>query len=231
MMFTVMRTNCKVIICFISLTALLGCGRYPPKSEELILYNDILNAIIDKYYIYCLNGSDEQFLKQYADGLIDEFTFSAKIDSLKESRKNTQPKCVLDYSDEFDIFAANELKEVRHYIKLTIEANLNNTFIMEYFKDESVESVVDTLSKAARLNPENLIVPSIHVVPYVNGSHFGNGIGVVAISRAYFNRRFDKAILYYEFYCGLLCGKSQVMFVDKVNGHWKAINYLSVGDI
>lgn len=226
-----MRTNCHIFVLFSFLAILFGCNTYQSQNEEQAIYKDFLNEIVDRYYIYCLNDADEKFLKQYSDGIIDEAAFSARIDSLKEIRKGMEPKCTIDYIGEFDIFTPSEEKVVSPYIKATIDSNLNNTFLLKYFKDSSIEIIVATLSKPIQFNVDSLTVPYMQVVPYIKGTHFGKGIGVLAISKAYFNEKYDKAILYYEFYCGPLCGRSEVVLISKVDDHWKVMSYLRVGDI
>ncbi|MEV4881968.1 hypothetical protein MRBLMN1_000431 [Chitinophaga ginsengisegetis] len=49
-------------------------------------------------------------------------------------------------------------------------------------------------------------------------------IGRIKLSAICFNRQHNRGILYYEFRCGWLCGKGEVLVIEKTTNCWRIAN-------
>jgi hypothetical protein len=216
------------IWCALLVTA-MGCKNHFSKEDELKLYNTVVDQIIyDNYYQSCL-ANDNKLHQDFLSGKIPEPAYLKIVDSLKAIRKMHGPKCKVDYTDRLGVLTKDSVFD--NDIKLYIIDNLKDTFFVSHFGNASNDDVLDKLSKPANLNLSDLQINYMDMVPHDNSTPYGNGIGLIAISKIYFNEKFNKAILYYEFLCGPLCGKGEVVFIDKVSNGWKVVGYGRVFDI
>lgn len=204
---------------------LAGCGHQQEdvsKEEKLSVYNAVLDEfIMDDHYRACAgNEMTEKIHQDYVNGAIDELTYLSMADSLKEAVRKGDPKCVLTYSEEIGIiYKSNKISDA---LKVSMRESLKDKFFTDHFRGVSIGSVLDTVSVTARLDVEDFAVSYLEVVPYEEKNKpFGNGIGVIGFSKIYFNETRDKAILYYEFICGVKCASGEVVFIEKVHDQWK----------
>jgi hypothetical protein len=220
----------KVLLCYLSLAVTMGCNNQLSKQEELNVYNTILDQIIyDNYFKFCLRNDQTLRIDQdFSSGLIDEPSYLRIVDSLKLIRKKNGPTCKIDYVDEFGIHTKDTIfdEEIRH----SIETNLKEAFFIDHFDNISLDEAFDRLTKPADLDISELKIQYMEVVAHEKSTTYGKGVGVIAISRLLFNDKFDKAIVYYEFNCGRLCGHGQLIFTEKNNGTWKIIEYKRLWD-
>lgn len=224
----------KSILYVVIATLLFGCEPVANVSKEdrLKLYNDALDQIItENYFQHCLDFDEkvEAIQRDFTQGKMDSLTYLRIGDSLKEVRKTTLPKCVLDYADEFQIFTTGH--GLNDNIRNSITGGLSDTFISN-FANVSVKAIVDTLSQTARLNVKDLATSYLEIIPYTKRPHrpYGDGMGVISFSRTYFSKEADKAILFYEFNCGPKCGSGEIVFLERANGKWKIVEYKRIWD-
>lgn len=225
-----MKSMVFSIVVFLS----FGCQPVSEVSQDdrLKLYNDALDQIItDNYFQHCLDP--DEGLKIMWDGFIhgkiDSLRYLAGKDSLVSVRKRTLPKCVLDYSNEFQILTQAHVLDEN--IKSSIAESLNDPFVND-FVNGSVETIIDTLSQTVQLNVRDLVIGYLEVVPYTRKPFkpYGEGIGVISFSRIYFDEKGSKAILFYEFNCGPKCGSGEIVFLERENGKWKIVEYKRIWD-
>ncbi|MEJ7646701.1 MAG: hypothetical protein WKF87_19045 [Chryseolinea sp.] len=203
-------------------------------DEKVKLYGDVLDQLItEHFYQLCLppNEVTDSARSDFFNNKITEEKFLRIGDSLKRIRKNALPRCVVDYTNEFQIF--RDVDELPADIIATINERLKGDFIDEHFKGEAMSTVTDSLSKPAELRAADLAVGYMEIVP--RGARkdkpYGEGIGVFALSRVYFNSQADRAILYYEFTCGPKCGLGDVVFLEKTINMWAVIEYKRVWEL
>lgn len=53
-------------------------------------------------------------------------------------------------------------------------------------------------------------------------------VGIFEISEVGFNQTKDKAVVYYEWFCGSLCGDGNLAILRKENGNWKIEEILNL---
>lgn len=204
---------------------LAGCGRRQEearKEERLAVYSDVLDQLMmDDYYRLCAgNELIEKIHDDYINGAINELTYLSVTDSLKEAVRKANPKCVLVYHNEIGIILPT--KKISDDMKASMREGLTDKFFTDHFSDVSIESVLDSVSVTARLSAKDLSVSYLEILPYgeKNGQP-GDAVGVIGFSKIYFNKTFDKAILYYEFFCGEKCASGKMVFVEKGHDKWK----------
>jgi len=214
----------------------MGCEsvREVKYDEKLKLYNDVLDQVVyDNYFERCLqrDARMDSARSNFYRGKLTEEQFNRVRDSLITVRKNELPRCVIDYTNEFQIFrSAHELPED---IRATIAERLKGEFFDDHFPDGSLQAAADSISKPAKFTASQLEVDHMDMVP--NGSQkdkpYGEGIGVVAFSNLYFNPPGDRAVLFYEFTCGPSCGMGEVLFLEKDGDLWMITQYNRVWEM
>ena len=203
-------------------------------DEKLKLYGDVLDQVItEHFYDLCMppNEVRDTARSDLFKGKITEVKFLRISDSLKRIRKNALPKCVVDYTNEFQIFS--DVDELPDDIKATINERLKGKFFDDNFTNESISTVTDSISKPAELRAADLAVEYMEIRSWITRQDkpYGEGIGVIALSTVYFNSQADKAVLYYEFTCGPYCGSGDVVFLEKTVNMWAVIEYKRVWEL
>jgi len=151
-------------ISIVILILLLKCdsGSNPSREEKHLLYNDVLSQIVnDNYYQMCIEFDNrvEGMYRDLVAGKIDSTTYIKVMDSLKVIRKKTNPKCVIDYTKEFQIFTAGHA--LSDDIKFSMTESLKDSFLIKHFIDVSAKAIVDTLSQTAQLDAKDLAISEI----------------------------------------------------------------------
>lgn len=194
-----------ILICVFLLS---GCRT--PYDEELRIkfYNDVLEEVINQYPPYCSNVDENASLL---------------------NAHNNPIKCTLDYTTQLGFFHRDH--QLHDEIS-SIKAALKDKFIKKYFDTTSIDDIVDTLSSAAGITAAQLKNNNLEIVPYtIRGKNiYGTDIGVLGFSKIYFDKKGDKAIVYYEFVCGGKCARGEVIFVTKKLNGWKVITYERIWD-
>jgi hypothetical protein len=201
------------------------------RNDKLNLYNDALCQIIDEnYFQFCVDFDVTSTLrKNLISGDIDSSRYLVIVDSLKSARRGTLPKCVLDYSNEFQIFTPARVLDST--IKMSIAVSLETSFVNDYF-DGSIDAIIDTLSQTAELQIRDLLVDYLEIVPYARKPYrpFGDGIGVISLSKVLFDATGRRAILFYEFNCGPRCGSGKIVFLERSMDKWNIVGQKRVWD-
>lgn len=216
----------------IAVFLLFGCQPVSEISQDdrLNLYNDALDQIItDNYFRHCLDVDEglKTMWDDFIHGKIDSLRYLAGKDSLVSVRKRILPKCVLDYSNEFQILAQTHVLDKN--IKSSIAESLKDPFV-DGFVNKS--AIIDTLSQIAQLSVRDIVIDYLEVVPYTRKPFkpYGEGMGVISFSRTYFDEKGGKAILFYEFNCGPKCGAGEIVFLERESGRWKIVEYKRIWD-
>jgi hypothetical protein len=201
------------------------------RNDKLNLYNDALRQIMDEnYFKFCVDFDvTSRLRKNLISGNIDSNRYLVIVDSLKSARRGTLPKCVLDYSNEFQIFTPARVLDSA--IKMSIAASLRTSFVDDHF-DGSIDTIIDTLSQTAELQTGDLLVDYLEIVPYARKPYrpFGNGIGVISLSKVFFDATGRRAILFYEFNCGPRCGSGKIVFLERSMNRWSIIGQKKIWD-
>jgi hypothetical protein len=200
----------------------------------MIVYNNVLDQIIyDNFFERCLHldGRLDSARSKFYRGKLTEDQFKRVRDSLSTIRKNEIPKCKLNFTDEFQIFRT--VHEFPDDIRATITERLKGSFYDDNFPTGSLPAAADSISKPATFSATDLALEYMDVIPNnaKKDKPFGDGIGVVAFSKLYFNRPGDKAVLFYEFTCGPSCGVGEVLFLQKGADTWEVAEYNRVWEM
>jgi hypothetical protein len=184
----------------------------------------------ENYFKFCVDFDvTSRLRKNLISGNIDSNRYLVIVDSLKSARRGTLPKCVLDYSNEFQIFTPARVLDSA--IKMSIAASLRTSFVDDHF-DGSIDTIIDTLSQTAELQTGDLLVDYLEIVPYARKPYrpFGDGIGVISLSKVFFDATGRRAILFYEFNCGPRCGSGKIVFLERSMNRWSIIGQKKIWD-
>lgn len=227
-----MKVAIQIFLCCLLFEAVIGCKNFDSEEGGLKFYSTVLDQIVyDNYFKYCLEDEGVGRIDStFSAGLIGEAQYVAIVDSLKLIRKVSGRKCRIEYSDQLGVHTRDSIFD--DDIKQSIQEILGDNFFKGHFENLPINSVLDKLSRPAKFDISRLQIPYMDFVRHDRSTTgiYGRGIGVIAVSEIYFSDNYDKAILYYEFNCGPLCGHGQLVFLGKEGSEWKILEYKRVWD-
>ncbi|UII75472.1 hypothetical protein LV716_14570 [Flagellimonas sp. HMM57] len=192
----------KLYGCFaFSIFILIGCNSNDKnESLQIGIVNDVFLELvgdIHKYQTY------EDFEKEYYMKTTDSLTYEQLY-----SKYNNQDKKFLANGK---ILLDNHLKKLdSNDIEQLYVGDLYDEFIVG--NQTSIEFDINQITKKGNYEVLNGSSNNIEV---------GNGVSRVGFSRAYFNYAGDKAILFFEIFCGEYCYKKKIVTVKKHAGSGK----------
>jgi hypothetical protein len=190
------------LACFI----VSSCAR----ADKANIYNDLIDDLITKGSIYPTPPTKEDekrwgnLWERYPDSHFDQDVYKRLQDSTVCSIKDAEPKWTLLYIEEMKY--ADYWPEYGH--------SWIEDFFDEDFPITGKESMIDTLSTLANVKYDDLNVRYLDIFQSINEDR--NGPCTLAFSKAFFNKKGDKAIVYYEW-----CNRGEVLYVTDISGKWK----------
>jgi len=206
--------------------------------DEMEVYNDILNDLIENYFYNRFLGENKIDLmrKYYFTKEIDSSTYINTIATLTKELKN-------DPSKRKTIFLKTNLKETSFTID-DFEFIRRSKHIDDFLKNLRTEGIIDSLNRFnSRLKPSDFDLQLARIKEFkkqkkVDISKLSlkeiakiyrqdplrNEIGVFAFSKLFLNSSKDTGLLYYFFNCGPKCGVSAVLLFQKKAEKWKIVD-------
>lgn len=204
-----------------------------PYNEELKLYNEALDQIITTYCkSHCLLQSDSEFVENINDafyhGKIDPDKYYRTADSLFAHRKTQLPKCVMEYSPFFYASQSMTSKDMQSAVTYVLQ----DDFFTEHFSNTPMTTVIDTLLQNTTFDWKTISLPYMRFVAHdtLDQKHlYGDtGVGVIALSKIYFSKERDHAILFFEFKSSPNFQRGEIVFLEKTWGYWKAVAFRNI---
>lgn len=189
-----------------------------------------MEQILSDNFWGCLDANaQEKLLDDFYQKKVDSATYYRLLDSLIGERKKQEPKCIVDYYDEFGYMYEEGFKEIDVSV-IHLEATLNDNFVKRNFSSVSIKAILDSISRISNLKADDFSVPFMEIVPHERRKYrpWGEGIGVISLSNVYIDK--NKAILYYEFGCGPKCGRGEVLFLVKFQEKWRVYKHNRMWD-
>lgn len=186
---------------------IIGCNSNEyHESRHIDIINDVFLELVGDVHKY---QTYEDFEKEYHSMVI--------IDSLTYEQLyaiyNNRNKKVLENGK---ILLNNHLKKLNpKELQQLHMGNLYDEFVVDDLK--SVEIDISKITKKGNYEVLNGASNNLKV---------GNGVSRVDLSRAYFNTTQDKAILFFEIFCGEYCYEKKIITVQKEidSGRWVITN-------
>jgi len=209
-----------------SLTGLTSCVseyrycRCESTDEKLSAYNDVINELVERrFYNFYLGKDEERLFKAYAENPADTDRLRGEIIRLQnEIYGDTSMFCTL----YLDTLLRSRFENLTYYKSDTGEYSEQFIHIISAISNNH-QAIIDSLNeRQKKYSSTDFSLCSSRMVPIGNAddSSYKCIIGRISISKLFFNEENNKGLLYYEFNCGLLCGKGELLLIAKSNGRW-----------
>jgi hypothetical protein len=111
--------------------------------------------------------------------------------------------------------------------------DLDDDLFKDYFGHVATDGVIDTLLENSEFDWKAISIPYMEFVEHDTSDQmhpYGKvGIGVIGLSKIYFNRDADHAILFFEFKSSHQFQLGELVFLEKTwRGHWKVVRFSNI---
>lgn len=176
------------------------------KVDTLVVYNNILNNLIDSHlYNKYLGRKWELLAIDLYKKKIDSITYLKKINTLKNNIvKNDSLRGTLYLYEIFDGYE----RDIK-FLKIPDEFDIDEIKIQIGKKNHlSVDSLKSDFVKLKSLSNKNKDTLKVFEV------------GMLGLSKFTFNKDKTLGMLYFEFICGAKCGEGSIILIKKTNNKW-----------
>jgi hypothetical protein len=148
------------------------------------------------------------------------------------SPTRSQTKEIKQFFRDFDNHYYSDLVNSRIHIVDTI-VSLSSSYVIRYLNEDTLLSQQDVRfikynvknsppSTWTRLIFPHAIISDRNELLRKNENAWKSAATTAyfELSLPYFNKRNDKCVIYYSFYCGWLCAESSLRLYKKIKGHW-----------
>lgn len=218
----------KCFLCCFIILLQITCGqrvrncdcRAP--DERLTAYNEILEELLEKrFYNFYLGEEAEKLLLRYSGHNND--TAAEKKEILKQRNK------LFGDTSRFGVL----------YLDTALRPCFSPVSVYRASKDPCSQSFLQAISSFSD-QPEYIIDSLNHLQQTYRAAEFKSCfamirsireidtsrfcVGMVKLSAICFGKQHTRGILYYEFHCGWLCAKGEVLVIERKNGRWRIVN-------
>lgn len=200
---------------------------FETSDPDLKLYHSILTELIEQHFY-------NRYLEQVSEGLLDKYPpvleFSDTA-AFKEALVLAQNKVFNDtakfeticYRPSFENGPWLWFNEKQEDLSSSIKND--TTGIWRNFREEfpvfakSVDSAAHTIANPqTKYTSDDFRLCTSKIISC--GHFYDSGIGVVSLSKVFLNEDKSKGLMYYEFTCGGLCGKGEILYIEEINHRW-----------
>jgi hypothetical protein len=176
------------------------------KIDTLVVYNDILNNLVDSHlYNKYLGRKWELLAISLYKKRIDSVTYLNKVNSLKKNIiENDSLKGTLYVNDVFNGYE-RDIKFLKFPDEFDIEEIKIQIGKKNYLSVDSLKSDFIKLKGVSTKNKDTLKVFEV---------------GMLSLSKVVFNKDNTLGMLYFEFICGAKCGEGSIILIKKTNNKW-----------
>jgi hypothetical protein len=120
------------------------------------------------------------------------------------------------------------------YFQTRLSCNLDKAFKDEYKANKLLRKLENDNLGSRRIDQTKIDSFDKIKIVFENKAEFDlekyeadNVIGTLTISRISFNKSMTVGYFYYDVYCGMECGWSDLIKIEKKNGKWIIVKYLA----
>lgn len=214
-----------VIIIFVSCKPEYKKCNCESKNEELTAYSEIVNEIVDhKSYNYYLGKDEERIFEDYVKNKNEADRIHKKVIRLQNKIFNGTSRFCTIYLDT----TANRRFGSWTYFRKNDTSTFANR-VKDIFRDFSnnPQQIFDSVGDIQkRYLPGDFTLCTSKMKLLIKGKPENEKcvIGIIRLSKIFFNSAKTKGLLYYEFVCGGLCGYGNLATIEKLNNRWTIIS-------
>ncbi|MGC3945551.1 MAG: hypothetical protein QM762_13710 [Chryseolinea sp.] len=224
---SVMRRRRLIIFGFIVLTSCnleyKTCDFDSP-DEQVRIYSHVLNELVERhFYNFYLGQEEERIFKLSTSDNPDTAKIEEEVTQLQNEIFHDSAK----FCNVFlDTTLRREFNPWTYYVRDTSSYATQLKKVIRLFSDEGGQ-VIDSLnSMQERISPKDFHLCTSRVLSLADIRNHENKcvIGVVSFSKVFLEKSGRKGILYYSFRCGGLCGKGELLIIEKVKNRWTIVD-------
>lgn len=197
---------------------------------EISFYNNVLEELVkENFYLYYLNYFEDSVSKLIDDNMykktIDSLDYSVKMNELIEqviSDSSKQCNLFIDTADLWSPEFNNLFEKISDTSTSRFSTKLKS-LIEPFIDNKNGNSIIDSLNSVQKrysYNDFNLKICKVKDASTYNDFENECKIGSIRISKTFMDSTKNKALLYYEFYCGSKCGMGYLVLFEFIDGKW-----------
>jgi hypothetical protein len=187
---------------------------------QVKIYNDILNELVEHHFYNMYLGKDWELIdNEYDSHPSDTSKIRKEIIQLQNKMFNDTARFCNIY---LDTVFMQPFKQWTQYQNDTGWFTKNTKDLIFSFSTD-VQSVIDSLnSMQLRLDASDfhLCTSKVLSIGDSNNQQGKCGIGIISFSKLFLDKNNNNGLLYYNWRCGELCGKGELLRIEKVNNRW-----------
>lgn len=218
-----MRTTLFVILTIL----ILSSCRYDYKlcdcntaNEQVKIYNHILNELVEHHFYNRYLGKDEKkIFNEYTSDNPDTAKIRREVIQLQNKLFNDTARFCNIY---LDTVYRPYFNQWTYYQNDTGQYSRETKDLINTFSNEG-QSVIDSLnSMQLSLEPSDfhLCTSKVLSVRDLKRQKGKCAVGIVSFSKVFLDKAKTKGLLYCNFRCGELCGKGELLVIEKINNRW-----------
>ncbi len=218
-----MRTTIFIILTIITMNS---C-RYEYKAcecnvtdNQAKMYSDILNELVEHhFYNRYLGNDEEEIFNEYIAETPDSLKIKRKLIRLQNNLFNDTSRFCNIYLDSIYRPYFNQWS---YYQKDTAQFAKETVHLISAFSTDG-QSVIDSLnSMQSNIKPSGfqLCTSKVLSIRDLKSQKGKCAIGIVSLSKVFLDKTGIKGLLYCNFRCAGICGKGELLVVEKINNRW-----------
>jgi hypothetical protein len=216
-----------VVTGFIFFHFFLSCKsqQYKPciclsKNEQIRVYSEVLNELVENRFYDLYLGKDANTVFELKIDNHDSAELIKKTVALQNEIFDSPERSCTLYLDTFLVPKFNPwylIKKSSNELDVTIK-DLINEFSLN---GQDVVDSINTIQGKYGAEDYTLCTSKVRSMKKFIKSDTGCFIGRIALSKLYFNQTHTQVLLFYQFVCGGMCGKSELLVIQNTNGKWR----------
>lgn len=186
------------------------------KDEELLIYNEILNELVEHHFYSGYLGNE-------ADTIFRKYDYFKDTAEIKKELIKLQNKVFMDTSR----FCALLLDTGNFHLPIDSVKTYRPEIIkiIKTISPDEVTSIYDLNSIQEQYTGKDFQLCTSRVLSYDELKKKQKCyVGKLKLSKLILNKEKTKGLLYYEFICGGKCGMGELVEFEKVNKRWRIKN-------
>ncbi len=220
----------KIKLIVLGLVLLTSCNHeykacdFDSPDEHVRIYSQILNELVERhFYNFYLGEEEERIFKLSTSDNPDTAEIKEEVIELQNKVFHDSTRICNVF---LDTILRKEFNPWNYYVKDTSSYARELKEVISRFSNEGSQ-VIDSLnSMQKRINPKDFHLCTSRVLSLADIENNKNRcmIGVVSFSKVFLEKSGRKGILYCSFRCGELCGKGELLIIEKVENRWTIVD-------
>lgn len=189
------------------------------KNEQIKVYSEVLNELIEHHLYNSYLGKEADTIFRLKMAKTDTDKINKKLIALQNKLYDNPDRFCTIYLDTILVPEINSW----NYLKINSKAfsiELKKLISTISFNGQDVIDSLNTMQNKYAAEDLRLCTSKIKSIKDAVIKETDCVIGKITLSKLFFNKEHTKGLLLYQFSCGGLCGKSEIVLFGSRNGKW-----------